>query len=270
MNLEPLNLGKNEPRLNTQPIPRSGIMTKIKMTQRALESNEDSEKALTIFDSLLKDSEQKRINDNQIIVILDALANAGDAGIVVRFPAVLAICARRGLSLNYQTLFSRYWETSPKRQNLEKLLLASAMIFNLQGLKPPKNLVEIAASLKPKYGSLLPRGKFQLSNGLHITLQDLQHSLKAYTADQLKFRVRPDKTPPTSSNTLDGYLDRIFSAKQKELVFKKQDGRRFTKTEREYFSRIVRKKLEAIANEEVVELARQLIYNNRKSDQVRT
>ena len=245
------------------------MMTKIKMTQRALESNEESEKALTIFDSLLKDSEQKRINDNQIIVILDALANAGDAGIVVRFPAVLAICARRGLSLNYQTLFSRYWETSPKRQNLEKLLLASAMIFNLQGLKPPKNLVEIAASLKPKYGSLLPRGKFQLSNGLHITLQDLQHSLKAYTADQLKSRVSPDKTPPTSSNTLDGYLDRIFSAKQKELVFKKQDGRRFTKTEREYFSRIVRKKLEAIANEEVVELARELIYNNRKSDQVR-
>jgi hypothetical protein len=98
-------------------------------------------------------------------------------------------------------------------------------------------------------------------------MHDLQHSLKGYTADRLKFRVRPDKTPPTSSNTLDGYLDRIFSAKQKELVFKKQDGRRFTKTEREYFSRIVRKKLEAIANEEVVGLARELIYNNRKSGQ---
>jgi hypothetical protein len=245
-------------------------MTKIKMTQKALEINEDSEKALTIFDSLLKDSGQKKINDNQIIVILDALANAADTGIVVRFPAVLAMCARRDLSLNYQALFSRYWETSPKRQNLEKLLLASAMVFNLQGLKPPKNLVEIAASLKPKYGNLLPSGKFQLSNGLHITMRDLQHSLKAYTADRLKSRVLPDKTPLSVSNALDVYLDRIFSAKQKELIFKKQDGRRFTKTEREYFSRIVRKKLEAIANEEVVGLARELIYNNRKPDQVRT
>jgi len=240
------------------------------MTQKALESNEKSEKALTIFDSLLKDSGQKKINDNQIIVILDALANAADAGIVVRFPAVLAICARRGLSLNYQALFSRYLETSPKRQNLEKLLLASAMVFNLQGLKPPKNLVEIAASLKPKYGNLLPGGKFQLSNGLHITMRDLQHSLKAYTADWLKSRARPDSTPLSVSNTLDVYLDRIFSAKQKELIFKKQDGGRFTKTEREYFSRIVRKKLEAIANEEVVGLARELINNNRKPDQVRT
>lgn len=245
-------------------------MTKIEMTQKALESNEESEKALTIFDSLLKDSGQKKINDNQIIVILDALANAADAGIVVRFPAVLAICARRGLSLNYQALFSRYWETSPKRQNLEKLLLASAMVFNLQGLKSPKNLVEIAASLKPKYGNLLPGGKFELSNGLHITMRDLQHALKAYTADRLKSRARPDNTPLSVSNTLDVYLDRIFSAKQKELIFKKQDGRRFTKTEREYFSRIVRKKLEAIANEEVVGLARELINNNRKPDQVRT
>ncbi len=241
-------------------------MTKIEMTQKALESNKESEEALKIFDSLLKDSEQKTINDNQIIVILDALANAGDAGVVVRFPAVLAICARRGLSLNYQALFSRYWETSPKRQNLEKVLLASAMIFSFQGLKPPKNLDEIAASLKTKYGDLLTKGEFQLSSGMRITLQDLQCSLKTYTANRLKSQACRDNRPLSLSNALDVYLDRIFPAKQKELVFKKRDGGRFTKTEREYFSRIVRKKLEAIANEEVVELARELMCNNRKFD----
>ena len=236
------------------------------MNQKAPESNVESGKADIIFDSLLTDSGQKNIDDNQMIVILDALANAGDAGIVVRFPAVLAICARRGLVLNYQALFSRYLETNPKRQNLEKLLLASAMIFNLQGLEPPINLTEIAASLKSKYGDLLSRGKFQLSNGRHITLQDLRHSLKAYTADRLKSKVHQDKTPLSPSNALDVYLDRLFSAKQKELVFKKREGRGLTKTEREYFSRIVRKKLEAIANEEVVDLARELINNKRKSD----
>ena len=238
------------------------------MNQKAPESNVESGKADIIFDSLLTDSEHKNIDDNQIIVILDALANAGDAGIIVRFPAVLAICARRGLVLNYQALFSRYLETNPKRQNLEKLLLASATIFNLQGLEPPINLAEIAASLKSKYGDLLSRGKFQLSNGRHITLQDLQHSLKAYTADRLKSQARQDKTilSPSPSNALDVYLDRLFSAKQKELVFKKREGRGMTKTEREYFSRIVRKKLEAIANEEVVGLARELINNKRKSD----
>ena len=239
------------------------------MTQKAPESKVDSGKADKIIETLLTNSGQKNIDDDQLIVILDALANAADAGIVVRFPAVLAICARRGLVLNYQALFSRYLETNPKRQNLEKLLLASAMIFNLQGLEPPINLTEIAASLKSKYGDLLSRGEFQLSNGRHITLQDLRHSLEAYTADRLKTQAYQDKTPLSASNALDVYLDRLFSAKQKELVFKKREGRGLTKTEREYFSRIVRKKLEAIANEEVVGLARELINNKRKSDKTK-
>ena len=60
-------------------------------------------------------------------------------------------------------------------------------------------------------------------------------------------------------DSLDVYLDRLFSPKQKELVLKKRDGQAFTKTEREYYSRIVRKKLSAIASEKLVELARDLI-----------
>ena len=51
----------------------------------------------------------------------------------------------------------------------------------------------------------------------------------------------------------------IDHLKQKELVLKKRDGKAFTKTEREYYSRIVRKKLDAIASEEVAELANKLI-----------
>jgi hypothetical protein len=240
-------------------------MTTIIMTQKTPEESLQSEKAEIFFNSLLTGARQEKLDDTQITVILDALANAKDNEIVLRFPAVLAIYARRGLALNYQALFSRYVETSPTRQNLEKLLLASAIVFNLQGLEPPKNLIEIAASLKRKYGDLLSRGKLVLSDGRHITIKDLQQSLKAYTADRPKSQAHQDKTPAAPSNTLDGYLNRLFSAKQKELVFKKREGHRMTKTEREYFSRIVRKKLEAIANEEVVNLARKLIHRKRTS-----
>ncbi len=233
-------------------------MTKSKLTQETLSGSGHSEKALNVFDSLLGDIGQRKITDHQINVILDALANAGDIGVVARFPAVLSICARRGLPLNYQSLFSRYWETSPKRQNLEKLLLACAMIFKRLGLQPPNNLVEITAPLSAKYEGLLKQGKFQLSNGLYVSMQVLQDSLNDYANDCLTSKVGPDKMPSRSASSLDIYLDRIFPAKQKELVKKKRDGGSFTKTEREYFSRIVRKKLEAIANEEVVRLARKL------------
>jgi len=230
------------------------------MNTKKPEDNLESQSALMVLDSLLKDSGQKTISESQIVIILDALASSDDTEVVARFPAVLAICARRGLALNFQALFSRYWETSPKRQNLEKLLFISAAIFERQGLRAPKNLDKIATSLKPKYGDFLPGGEFQLSSGMCISINDLQETLEMYISSQPKAPASLVKKSPSKADSLDVYLDRIFSPKQKELVFKKRDGISFTKTEREYYSRTVRKKLEAIASENLVELARNLVY----------
>jgi hypothetical protein len=47
----------------------------------------------------------------------------------------------------------------------------------------------------------------------------------------------------------------LFSEKQKDLVFKKLKCQPMTKTEREYYSRVVKKKLTAIADEEMQEVA---------------
>ena len=228
------------------------------------ENSSGPDSAFGILDSLLKDSGQKKINENQILVILDALASADDVAVVARFPAILAICARRGLSLNSQSLFSRYWETSPKRQNLEKLLLISATIFKSQKLKPPGNLDQIAASLKPKYGDLISAGEFQLSNGMIVSFKDLENSLASYLAGHMRPEVNQGHIQLSPSETLDIYLDRLFSPKQKELVLKKRDGHTFTKTEREYYSRVVRKKLEAIASEEVGRIAKNLMLKTGK------
>ncbi len=228
------------------------------MHKKTPENKKGSETALKVLDSLLNDSGRKKISENQIIVILDALASAEDVEVVARFPAVLAICARRGLVLNSQALFSRYWETSPKRQNLEKLLLVSAAIFKIKGLNPPGNLNQIVASLKHKYGDLLSAGEFQLSSGMYVSMQALENTLDIYMT--ARSQSRADREPKTRKQTesLDASLDRLFSPKQKELIFKKRDGQAFTKTEREYYSRIVRKKLEAIASEDLGQLAKRL------------
>jgi hypothetical protein len=58
---------------------------------------------------------------------------------------------------------------------------------------------------------------------------------------------------------LDYSLSQVFSAKQKQLVLKKFRGEKLTKTEREYFSRAVRKKLLALANQELHQLAVKLL-----------
>ena len=54
-------------------------------------------------------------------------------------------------------------------------------------------------------------------------------------------------------------MSQIFSKRQKELFLKKISGARMTKTEREYYSRSVKKKVLALANPDLHRLAEKLI-----------
>jgi hypothetical protein len=222
---------------------------------------------LRILDSLLADSSQKRLTGSQATIILDALASSNDPALVVRFPVVLCICARNGVSLNSHALFSKYWESSPKKKNLEKLLLISGELFDLEGIEAPPNLKKIVRSLKAKYGSLQSERLLSLSSGMTISIKDIQNTLRDYTvkiknAAQESAGGTSDGELKTEmlqrSPELNACLDRLFSPRQKDLVFKKLNSQAFTKTEREYYSRIVRKKLKAIANAQVGYIANRL------------
>jgi hypothetical protein len=222
---------------------------------------------LRILDSLLVDSSQKRLTGSQATVILDALASSNDPALVVRFPVVLSICARNGVSLNSHALFSKYWESSPKKKNLEKLLLISGELFDLEGIEAPQNLKKIVRSLKAKYGSLQSARLLSLSSGMTISINDIQNTLRDYTVKIKNAALentggtsdrKPGKDMLRRSAELNACLDWLFSPKQKDLVFKKLKSESFTKTEREYYSRVVRKKLKAIANSQLADIANRL------------
>jgi hypothetical protein len=59
--------------------------------------------------------------------------------------------------------------------------------------------------------------------------------------------------------SLEYALSQIFSPKQKELFQKRLDGELLTKTEQEYYSRTVKKKVVALANSELHSLAKRLL-----------
>jgi len=65
--------------------------------------------------------------------------------------------------------------------------------------------------------------------------------------------------PAKNDNSLEYSLSELFSPKQKELVLKKFKNEKFTKTEKEYYSRVVKKKLLAVANQDLNNLARSLL-----------
>ena len=234
------------------------MKTDKKVTSKLKSSGSDA--VLRVLDSLLADSDQKRLTGSQATVILDALASSNDPALVVRFPVVLSICARNGVALNSHALFSKYWESSPKKQNLEKLLLLTDELFDLEGIEAPQNMKKIVSPLKPKYGTLLSSRLLSLSSGLTISVRTVQNILRDYSAKITK--AMPAQKPgatggqrksvmPQRSAELDASLDRLFSPKQKDLVYKRLNSEAFTKTEREYYSRVVRKKLLAIANAQV-------------------
>ncbi len=59
--------------------------------------------------------------------------------------------------------------------------------------------------------------------------------------------------------SLEYALSQVFSPKQKELFKKKLEGRPLTKTEQEYYSRTVKKKVVALANSDLHGLAKKLL-----------
>ena len=223
--------------------------------------------ALHLLNSILELSGKRKMSAPQIMVILDALAGAPDPALVSRFPAVLAICGRRGIELNSSNLLGRYWESNPKRQNLEKLLFISAELFRRGGIAAPRHLRQIAEGLKTRYGPLSAADYIQLSGGPRVAVADMLAALKQFAGER-----QTDREPPATalsrggSTHLGAQLELLFSAKQKELIFKKLKNQHLTKTEREYYSRVVKKKLAAVAAPEIQELAIALTQTGKRKD----
>ena len=96
-----------------------GLKAKADGIQNSSPKTGSPDAVLRVLDSLLDDPLQKRLTGSQATVILDALASSDDGKLVVQFPAILSICARNGITLDSHVLFSKYWESSPKKQNLD-------------------------------------------------------------------------------------------------------------------------------------------------------
>jgi hypothetical protein len=201
--------------------------------------------------------ETRKVKDHEVLELLDELAESEDPRLVEGFPVVLANCAQKGLNLNFKTLLSRHNSDSHKQQSLEKLLLLSSTLLAQQGLDKPINLESLSKSLKAKYGDLLAGDVVDLGNKVSLSTERLRNTLKRYVADLSTSKSTRDraKNRQLRSFRLNYYLSTLFAPKQKELLLKKYHGEPLNKTEQEYFSRKVKKKLEAMTNKEVMKVA---------------
>jgi hypothetical protein len=204
--------------------------------------------------------EAQEVGEDQVVELLAELVDSKDLRLVEGFPVVLANCAQRGMNLDFPALLTKHKPRSRKRQNLEKLLLVSSDLLSQEGLDKPEGLEEVSTSLKAKYGDLLVTDLLTLGSKVSLSTERLRNTLRRYVSSLQASRStrKREKDKQRRSFQLNYFLSTLFSPKQKELVLKKLNGEPLNKTEKEYFSRTVKKKLEALNNSEVRKVARAL------------
>ncbi len=176
------------------------------------------------------------------------------------FPVLLANAAR---DYNFDYDQVQQFLTKKEREDLQTLLLLSLALYQhyhllftwsnqLKKTFSHQDLARLKELRKLLYhGNEVPVGNKRFDpSRLKQTFNNY------FEQDVEKTRQLKEKHEELS---LEYALSQLFSPKQKELFQKKLKGELLTKTEKEYFSRTVRKKVHALANPELHRLAQKLM-----------
>jgi hypothetical protein len=173
------------------------------------------------------------------------------------FPAMLANAAEAG---EFDLEAANAYLGENERKYLKLLIFVSLGLYDHLGLKLPwtKRLFgDFPARLTANFSD-----KVRLNSELELGPFRVQpESLKENFQKHFKKRDRTVRSSADAVEKLDLELavSRLFTAKQKDLFLKKLRRKQMTKTEREYFSRVIKKKLQALANEDLHQLARKIL-----------
>jgi hypothetical protein len=177
------------------------------------------------------------------------------------FPVLLANVAK-GEPFEYAKVEASL-ENAGEKERLKDLFLLSLALYDLNklNLKWVKSLTSQLTNTEKKrvqsYRDALENNSPLKVNGTELEPERLKNVFKNYftleAAETLDLGHRHEEL------FLEFAFSQVFSPKQKELFQKKLKGEPLSKTEREYFSRVVRKKVSALANSELHQLARRVL-----------
>ena len=177
------------------------------------------------------------------------------------FPVVLANSAEKGL-FNYGRI-SRHLKKPHDRSYLDGLLALSLALYKHVGLRfswAAEVYGCLSKEKKKEYLGFLEKlktGKDVEVAGYEMSVGRLKMVFNNYfSQSQAKLN---DLLSAKDELSLEYSLSQVFSPKQKELFLKKLRREKLSKTEKEYFSRVVKKKVLALANSELHRLAQQLL-----------
>ena len=176
------------------------------------------------------------------------------------FPVLLANAAR---DYNFDYNHVQQFLTKKEQQDFRTLLLLSLALFQLYHLsfawsdRLKKTFSDQdLARMKKLRKSLSQSNRVSVGNRQFDPSRLKQVFNNYFEQDAEKTRRLKERHEELS---LEYALSQLFSPKQKELFQKKLKGEVLNKTEKEYYSRTVRKKVSALANPELHRLAQKLM-----------
>jgi hypothetical protein len=187
------------------------------------------------------------------------------------FPVMLANAMDANL-FDYEQLCNTYLHSNAEVSNLHCLMALSLALYRVSDfdeswIERLRQYVRREGAPEPEdYAEKLKNESEFSVCGRHMSSERLLTAFRNYyvhaLADTDSGKAHGFVSELLSAklvSDLDHSLSQVFPAKQKELVLKRFRGEKLTKTEREYFSRAVRKKLIALANQELHQLATKLL-----------
>ncbi|MFA5500717.1 MAG: hypothetical protein WC404_06530 [Candidatus Omnitrophota bacterium] len=191
---------------------------------------------------------------------LAEMAKSTDLRLWEGFPVVLANSAEKGL-LDYGAA-RRLLDDNRDKNNLDRLAAMSLALYENMGLKFywVKNLHEkLSTGWKGYLNEYLP--KLKKSEDFKVGEKTMSSVRLKNVFNNYYKQAGSDLSDLLSTKEqfgLEYAMSQVFSPKQKELFMKKLRNEKMSKTEREYYSRVVRKKVQALANSELNSLAQKL------------
>lgn len=192
---------------------------------------------------------------------LAEVVKSNDTRLWEGFPVLLA---NAGESYQFASeLVEQQLLTKELKEQYHRLLLLSAAVYDFYNLsfswlsKLKKDFSADDKNLVKEWRNALAHNQGSLGGKAEFDPERVQGLFELYYEQKAqKDRRRKERYEEFS---LEYALSQVFSPKQKELFKKKLEGDPLTKTEQEYYSRTVKKKVVALANSELHSLARRLL-----------
>jgi len=177
------------------------------------------------------------------------------------FPVVLATSAEKAI-FNYDKV-KWYLKKPFDKHYLASLVLMSLALYkflNLKFLWADKLYNSFSNDGKKEFAEFLT--KFKKESDFKVAGHSMSGQRVKSAFTQYFNKSQPNLSDLMSAKDelgLEYALSQVFSPKQKELFLKKLKCEKLTKTEKEYFSRVVKKKVLAFANAELHRLSQKVL-----------